>query len=205
MLMELELGLALPNQTPVDIKRHIKQKRESAEAFDNGEIENKKLCLLLWSGQPNEEEDDRRGSQRTDNKRINEEENIIVGWPPINSMRKELLHHHHQQYHGGNWIARFPGRDNNNGARNRMSLLVKVKMEGVAIGRKIDLRLFNSYQALKHTLLHMFSKYLKIDRNGTEYTVLYQDKEGDWLLAGDVPWETFMESVQRMEILRNDS
>nr|GMC56755.1 auxin-responsive protein IAA28-like isoform X1 [Ipomoea batatas] len=39
--------------------------------------------------------------------------------------------------------------------------------------------------------------------NGGEYGIFYQDKVGDWLLAGDVPWQTFMESVQRIEIVRN--
>ncbi|CAA3032650.1 auxin-responsive protein IAA29-like [Olea europaea var. sylvestris] len=171
--MELELGLALPNQTPMKTVSDLKQKCKFAEA---DEIENKKLCLLLWSGQPNEEEDDRRRlTSSTDNKKGSDEGNKIVGWPPINSLRKEMLH----QYHGGN----------NYVVRNRQSLYVKVKMKGVAIGRKIDLRLFDSYQPLKRTLFNMFSKYLKIDRNGSEYTILYQDKEGNWLLAGDVPWE----------------
>ncbi|CAA3019918.1 auxin-responsive IAA29-like [Olea europaea subsp. europaea] len=189
--MELELGLALPNQTPMEMDMEIKRRKcKFAEAFENSDVEDKKLRLLLWSHeQPNEEEDDRSS---TDNKKSNEEEDI-------NSLRKELLHQYQDQ--GGNWnVENF-----NNNVKNRQSLYVKVKMEGVAIGRKIDLRLFDSYQALKRTLLNMFTKYLKIDRNGTEYTILYQDKEGDWLLAGDVPWETFMESVQRMEIIRNDT
>uniref|UniRef100_M1BTY4 Auxin-responsive protein n=2 Tax=Solanum tuberosum TaxID=4113 RepID=M1BTY4_SOLTU len=77
-------------------------------------------------------------------------------------------------------------------------------MEGVAIGRKIDLMLYNSYQILTNTLLQMFHKsHESCDENDGRFTLLYQDKEGDWMLAGDVPWETFMETVQRIQILRN--
>lgn len=80
-------------------------------------------------------------------RKSNEEENI-------NSLRKELLHQYQDQDQGGNWnIENF-----NNNVKDRQSLYVKVKMEGVAIGRKIDLRLFDSYQALKRTLLNMFTK-----------------------------------------------
>lgn len=80
-------------------------------------------------------------------RKSNEEEDI-------NSLRKELLHQYQDQDQGGNWnIENF-----NNNVKDRQSLYVKVKMEGVAIGRKIDLRLFDSYQALKLTLLNMFTK-----------------------------------------------
>lgn len=84
-------------------------------------------------------------------------------------------------------------------------MYVKVKMEGVAIGRKVNLRLYDSYQVLAHDLVQMFTKYLNLDDNhSTRFMILYQDKDGDWMLAGDVPWQTFMESVQRIEIQRNE-
>jgi auxin-responsive protein IAA len=25
--------------------------------------------------------------------------------------------------------------------------------------------------------------------NGSEYVITYEDKDGDWMLVGDVPWE----------------
>ncbi|KAH9612285.1 hypothetical protein KSS87_013646 [Heliosperma pusillum] len=37
-----------------------------------------------------------------------------------------------------------------------------------------------------------------------DYKLTYQDEEGDWLLAGDVPWRTFIQSVQRLKMLRRD-
>ncbi|XP_065617307.1 auxin-responsive protein IAA29 [Quercus suber] len=112
---------------------------------------------------------------------------------------KKQLHQQQQQHQVGR--VKNDGVAERSGGRN--SLYVKVKMEGIAIARKIDLRLFHSYQALTNTLISMFDKEQKIDKNGVNYTLTYQDKEGDWLLAGDVPWQTFIESVQRLGILRN--
>ncbi|KAI3454210.1 hypothetical protein Pfo_010873 [Paulownia fortunei] len=220
-LMELELGLALPNQTPMMVKgldlncgynglemekdKGYKDNYQNPGFVDHehgdDEVESKGLSLLLWSGQPNEE--DGGGQEKWKKLCVNDENNDeenqeIVGWPPINSLRKEYLLHHHQ----GGWMA------NHRADRVipvRSSMYVKVKMAGVPIGRKIDLRLYNSYQALTDTLINMFAKYTKNDSRDGDYAILYQDREGDWMLAGDVPWETFVESVQRMEILRNDN
>ncbi|KAK6118359.1 hypothetical protein DH2020_047930 [Rehmannia glutinosa] len=179
-----------------------KQNRGFVDVDD--EVESKGLSLLLWSGHPNEEDDDNFRKLHVNNENINdgEENEEIVGWPPINSLRKELIHRHHQ----GGWMANHraaPDHRDNNIPVMRSSMYVKVKMEGVPIGRKIDLRLFNSYQALTQTLIDMFAKYTRDESSDGDYTILYQDKEGDWMLAGDVPWETFVESVRRMEILRN--
>jgi len=30
----------------------------------------------------------------------------------------------------------------------------------------------------------------------------YEDKEGDWMLVGDVPWGMFLTSVKRLRIMR---
>ncbi|PPD79225.1 hypothetical protein GOBAR_DD23841 [Gossypium barbadense] len=81
------------------------------------------------------------------------------------------------------------------------SIYVKVKMEGVAITRKIDIKLHQSYQSLTNSLITMFAKDKKCDED--DYILTYQDKEGDWLIAGDIPWQNFVRSVQRMEIVRN--
>jgi auxin-responsive protein IAA len=80
------------------------------------------------------------------------EENHVVGWPPIKSWRKKQLHQHHQ---GGQPIKNDPMARRTGGSN---SLYVKVKMEGVAIARKIDLRLYHSYQTLTNTLIGMFAK-----------------------------------------------
>ncbi|KAK4365773.1 hypothetical protein RND71_013653 [Anisodus tanguticus] len=223
--MELELGLALPSHCPIkyssdlngntidsfddnfaEMKNDINQNPNFSMASDNSnKIERKTLPLLIWNGQPNEEEEDDDGHQnRTVEACYQEfkEENGIVGWPPIKSWRKKLIHGINDE---GGWNTNINHRHiNNDVGPIRNSMYVKVKMEGVAIGRKIDLSLYNSYQLLTNTLLQMFSKSdQSCDENDACFTLSYQDKEGDWMLAGDVPWETFMETVQRIHILRN--
>ncbi|VAI27428.1 unnamed protein product [Triticum turgidum subsp. durum] len=38
--------------------------------------------------------------------------------------------------------------------------------------------------------------------NGSEYVPTYEDKDGDWMLVGDVPWEMFVESCKRLRIMK---
>nr|GMD48717.1 auxin-responsive protein IAA29 [Ipomoea batatas] len=219
--MELELGLA-PAAHFVDRKcfdlnenaafekyevmreQMTMKKRSFDEAFENrgGTGRSQTLALLQWSRQPNEE-DDRNAADRLRNCQVDqrdvEEKGLLVGWPPIRSWRKRQLHNHQ----GGGWVAVTNERIVANGGRN--STFVKVKMEGVAIGRKIDLSLYNSYQVLTNNLINMFSRYQdqECGKNGGGYALLYQDKQGNWLVAGDVPWMTFVGTVHRIEILRS--
>ncbi|XP_071729548.1 auxin-induced protein 22D-like [Rutidosis leptorrhynchoides] len=104
------------------------------------------------------------------------EGNKRFGWPPVKSSRKNLC---------------YCSGDGSN------SMYVKVHMEGDGIARKIDLNLHNSYFSLIHTLANMFKKCNK------DVKLTYQDKEGDWLLAGDVPWGSFIESVQRLKLIKS--
>lgn len=230
--MELQLALALPVHNPVrgfdlnDLERApkevllegsepwscrstgclesekcVKNKRSSEEAFGKIDIGDmtQTLPVMLWSGQPNED-DDRKGRKCRNSYIINKkevQENNLVGWPPITSWRKKQLH----QHQGRQVINNDRAADRSAGGSN--SPFVKVKMEGVLIARKINIRLYHSYQTLTDTLISMFAQYQKNYKDGASYALTYQDKEGDWLLAGDVPWQTFIESVRRLEILRN--
>ncbi|TYG44771.1 hypothetical protein ES288_D11G121600v1 [Gossypium darwinii] len=79
---------------------------------------------------------------------------------------------------------------------NSATFYVKVYMEGIPIGRKVDLLDRRSYCDLIKTLEHMFNTNLiwaEAEVNGDhfeEYHVLtYEDKEGDWMMVGDVPWQ----------------
>ncbi|XP_024034077.1 auxin-responsive protein IAA29 [Citrus clementina] len=201
--MELQLGLALPNHNNPSAgngvgfksRKDAANKRSFQEAFGNYKIrdELQMMPLLLWSGPPDEEDDDRKGQKKRNscnniNKNEEEGEELVVGWPPIQSWRKKLLLHgqHPQQGQVGRRVSKF----------------VKVKMEGVGIARKINLSLYNSFETLANSLIHMFATYQEIEKRGVRYTLTYQDKKGDWLIAEDVPWQTFIESVQRLEILR---
>nr|GMD75518.1 auxin-responsive protein IAA14-like [Ipomoea batatas]GMD80270.1 auxin-responsive protein IAA14-like [Ipomoea batatas] len=78
---------------------------------------------------------------------------------------------------------------------------VKVCMDGAPYLRKVDLKMYESYQQLSDALAKMFSSFTMgmIDfmnerklmdlLNSSEYVPTYEDKDGDWMLVGDVPWE----------------
>ncbi|KAL1312139.1 hypothetical protein AAHE18_16G016400 [Arachis hypogaea] len=38
--------------------------------------------------------------------------------------------------------------------------------------------------------------------NGSEYAPTYEDKDGDWMLVGDVPWDMFTCSCKRLRIVK---
>ncbi|XP_030467220.1 auxin-induced protein 22D [Syzygium oleosum] len=212
--MDLQLGLALPIHDPAKgsepkdqegpYKKWVSNKRCHGEAFE--EDSSGKSQLLAWSGRPNEEDDPcgRRGkfSCSINKFRYNEgadDDDQVVGWPPINSWRKEFIHGHppHRDLHEN---VRPAGKENGEPGHN---MFVKVKMEGVAIVRKINLRTYQSYNSLKGALIAMFSRYNRDEfKDHAGYALTYQDKEGDWLLAGDIPWPNFVESVRRLEIQR---
>ncbi|XP_010544927.1 PREDICTED: auxin-responsive protein IAA30-like [Tarenaya hassleriana] len=87
------------------------------------------------------------------------------------------------------------------------SLYVKVNMEGVPIGRKIDLFALAGYHHLITTLDLMFDTsilWAEEEETCSEKThvLTYADKEGDWMMVGDVPWEMFLSSVRRLKITR---
>ncbi|KAF0933492.1 hypothetical protein E2562_018578 [Oryza meyeriana var. granulata] len=108
----------------------------------------------------------------------------VVGWPPVSSARRAC---------GANYV--------------------KVKKEGDAIGRKVDLALHSSYDELVATLARMFptndhqaEKEMANDdhdrrRDTVGPVVTYEDGDGDWMLVGDVPWDDFERSVKRLKIL----
>ncbi|KAL8129591.1 hypothetical protein V2J09_018746 [Rumex salicifolius] len=105
-----------------------------------------------------------------------EETEEVMGRPPIKSRR--------QRQRGG-----------------AGGLFVKAQMEGVVITRKIDLSLHQSYQTLLSTLLFMFGRG---QESINEYQLTYLDMDGDWLFAADVPWRTFVESVRRIKLQKNE-
>ncbi|KAM3400661.1 hypothetical protein ACQJBY_005486 [Aegilops geniculata] len=102
-------------------------------------------------------------------------------------------------------------------SHGQQSLFVKVYMEGVPIGRKLDLLLLDGYDRLLAVLGRMFkASIIHPDTVGRDHRVVlgekqarhvvtYQDQEGDWLMAGDVPWELFLAGVKKLKIARVDS
>uniref|UniRef100_A0A0D3GIC4 Auxin-responsive protein n=1 Tax=Oryza barthii TaxID=65489 RepID=A0A0D3GIC4_9ORYZ len=46
-------------------------------------------------------------------------------------------------------------------------------------------------------------KYLVDLVTGAEYVPTYEDKDGDWMLVGDVPWKMFVESCKRIRLMKS--
>nr|KYP46364.1 Auxin-induced protein 22B [Cajanus cajan] len=108
----------------------------------------------------------------------------IVGWPPIRSYRKNSL----QEGEGD-------------------GIYVKVSMDGAPYLRKIDLKLYRGYPQLLKALETMFKLTIgeyseREGYKGSEYAPTYEDKDGDWMLVGDVPWDMFMTSCKRLRIMK---
>ncbi|KAG6538530.1 hypothetical protein ZIOFF_003654 [Zingiber officinale] len=129
-------------------------------------------------------------------------DNMAVGWPPVRSFRKNILYVHPEKHVCD--------------SSNSPAAFVKVGMDGAPYLRKVDLKMFNSYQELSMAPQKMFSSFTTSTRmracrnscspgmserdymneskvmnllNGSDYVRTYEDKDGDWMLVGDVPWE----------------
>ncbi|GMI95921.1 indole-3-acetic acid inducible 4, AUXIN INDUCIBLE 2-11 [Hibiscus trionum] len=113
----------------------------------------------------------------------------IVGWPPVQSYRK-----------------------NNSQAKKIefefvSGIYVKVSMDGAPYLRKIDLKVYKGYTELLQALENMFKftigeYYERQGYKGSDYAPTYQDKDGDWMLVGDVPWKMFTTSCKRLRIMK---
>ncbi|KAJ7972715.1 Auxin-responsive protein [Quillaja saponaria] len=128
----------------------------------------------------------------------------VVGWPPVRSYRKNCMLAVQKSSSGGN--ASF----------------VKVSMDGAPYLRKVDLKMSKSYQELSDALGKMFSSFtigncgsqgmkdfmneskLMDLLNSSDYVPTYEDRDGDWMLVGDVPWEMFVESCKRLRIMKGE-
>lgn len=150
----------------------------------------------------------------------------VVGWPPIGSFRKNLAA-------GGSSLSK-PDTKPDETTEERIAakseslktnLFVKINMEGVPIGRKINLSAYNSYEELSFAIDELFKGLLpvqqdlfaagcknkmegsKIDTSSVaksdEYTLLYEDNEGDRMLVGDVPWHMFVSTVKKLLVLKS--
>ncbi|OIT34174.1 PREDICTED: auxin-responsive protein IAA27-like [Nicotiana attenuata] len=133
----------------------------------------------------------------------------VVGWPPIRSFRK-------------NTLATNSSKNNETeGKSGAGSLYVKVSMDGAPYLRKVDLKTYTNYAELSSALEKMFScftigqctsdagreglseSHLMDLLNGSEYVLTYEDKDSDWMLVGDVPWEMFIDSCKRLRIMKS--
>ncbi|KAL1212687.1 Auxin-responsive protein IAA28 [Cardamine amara subsp. amara] len=126
--------------------------------------------------------------QRTSTKDRVEAAAPVVGWPPVRSSRRNLA-------------AQVKEEMKKRESDEEKELYVKINMEGVPIGRKVNLSAFNNYQQLSHAVDQLFSKKDSSALN-RQYTLVYEDTEGDKVLVGDVPWEMFVSTVKRLHVLK---
>ncbi|KAG5523455.1 hypothetical protein RHGRI_035313 [Rhododendron griersonianum] len=128
----------------------------------------------------------------------------VVGWPPVRSFRKNTM------------ATNLTKKSDDDGKSGSGCLYVKVSMDGAPYLRKVDLKTYSNYRELSSALEKMFScftigqcgshglseSHLKDLLHGSEYVLTYEDKDGDWMLVGDVPWEMFIDSCKRMRIMK---
>jgi auxin-responsive protein IAA len=143
-----------------------------------------------------------------------------VGWPPVRSFRKNIVNVQKSNNELPSEAEKSTSGGNGNGNGNGNGAFVKVSMDGAPYLRKVDLKLYKSYQELSDALAKMFSSFT-IDNcgsqvtkdfmnesklidllNGSDYVPTYEDKDGDWMLVGDVPWEMFVQSCKRLRIMK---
>ncbi|KAI7754624.1 hypothetical protein M8C21_014146 [Ambrosia artemisiifolia] len=133
----------------------------------------------------------------------------VVGWPPVRSFRKNIM-------------ATSSKNEEVDGKPCSGALFVKVSMDGAPYLRKVDLRGYSSYQQLSSALEKMFTCFtigqcgsqggpgkgnlseskLRDLLHGSGYVLTYEDKDGDWMLVGDVPWDMFIGSCKRLKIMK---
>ncbi|KAK4281227.1 hypothetical protein QN277_012749 [Acacia crassicarpa] len=204
---ETELRLGLPGNNGGATESEVARKRGFSETESETTVD---LMLNLSSSKESADPTDtlkkEKTLQPTDPAKPPAKAQV-VGWPPVRSFRKNILKNN-------NGEEKEKGSPNNNGN------FVKVSMDGAPYLRKVDLKLYNTYQDLYDALAKMFSSFtigncgsqgmkdfmneskLMNLLNSSDYVPTYEDKDGDWMLVGDVPWEMFVESCKRLRIMK---
>lgn len=146
----------------------------------------------------------------------------VVGWPPIRSFRRNLASTSASKQPPEPQIGEADAK----AALNCKKIpLVKINMDGIPIGRKVDLAACDSYERLSLAVKDLFHGFLQVQRDPSkvertqqgadetifsqlldgsgEYTLVYEDSEGDRMLVGDVPWNVFVSTAKRLKVLRS--
>ncbi|KAI3789750.1 hypothetical protein L2E82_02553 [Cichorium intybus] len=157
-------------------------------------------------------EEKNKASVTTENGRAPPSKAQVVGWPPIRSFRKNTM--------ASNLSKNEDVAERNSGCGG--CLYVKVSMDGAPYLRKVDLKTCKNYSQLSKALEKMFGRFtlgqctsnrllrgqglsesnLKDLLHHDECVLTYEDKDGDWMLVGDVPWEMFVDLCKRLRIMK---
>ncbi|XP_076961159.1 auxin-responsive protein IAA13-like [Bidens hawaiensis] len=152
----------------------------------------------------------------------------VVGWPPVKTYRMNSLlnqakfsKNEGESGTGTSKKKKHVDHENKNdevtAKETGHSGFVKVNMDGLPIGRKVDLNAHDCYETLALALETMFLKACpsftsirgekqqrsRLLDGSSEFVLTYEDKEGDWMLVGDVPWRMFLGTVKRLRIMKN--
>ncbi|KAL5729008.1 hypothetical protein ACHQM5_002021 [Ranunculus cassubicifolius] len=154
----------------------------------------------------------------------------VVGWPPVRSFRKNLASNSSKPALDSQNNGDQPPKETTTNSKQQQQItnkgmFVKINMDGVPIGRKIDIKAYDSYEKLSTAVDELFRDLLAaqkdsgvpgnlnkvenvkeitglLDGSG-EYTLVYEDNEGDRMLVGDDPWEMFASTVMRLRVLKS--
>ncbi|CAL5195549.1 unnamed protein product [Lathyrus oleraceus] len=167
-----------------------------------------------------------------------------VGWPPIRSFRKNIASGSSSKPPTEpRHVVQDKVAASNKPIRNsRKGLFVKINMDGVPIGRKVDINAYDSYEKLSSAVDDLFKSLIEeinlshivfshccsAQRDSScddginkkqeeenkdmmkgsligsgEYSLVYEDNEGDKMLVGDVPWDMFVSTVKRLRVFKS--
>ncbi|XP_051179359.1 auxin-responsive protein IAA12-like isoform X1 [Lolium perenne] len=136
----------------------------------------------------------------------------VVGWPPVRSYRKSCFQaaaskskaHKKAEDASSNSNAPSAAATAAPASTNGGSF-VKVSMDGAPYLRKIDMRMYKGYRELREALEAMFVCFSGADTaasNPCEYAITYEDKDGDLMLVGDVPFDMFSGTCKKLRIIK---
>ncbi|XP_068651681.1 auxin response factor 1-like isoform X1 [Aristolochia californica] len=80
----------------------------------------------------------------------------------------------------------------------------KVHMQGIAVGRAVDLTKFDQYVDLLGKLEEMFNIEGELCGPIKKWQVVYTDDEDDMMMVGDDPWHEFCNMVRKIYIYTRD-
>ncbi|XP_052192178.1 auxin response factor 1-like isoform X2 [Diospyros lotus] len=80
----------------------------------------------------------------------------------------------------------------------------KVHMQGIAVGRAVDLTRLTSYKDLLGKLEEMFEIEGELCGSTKKWQVVYTDNEDDMMMVGDDPWHEFCRMVRKIFIYTNE-
>ncbi|XP_045798857.1 auxin-induced protein 22E-like [Trifolium pratense] len=184
---ELRLGLPGSEDDQQSCNGSIVRSNKRTFSSETTSVQQESIC------KSNNVSSDTSNSSTTSNDHDHDQDTVqpkkvqVVGWPPIRSFRKNSL----QQKK----------------VEDGCGMYVKVSMAGAPYLRKIDLKIFKSYSelliALENLFKCTFGEYSEREGyNGSECAPTYEDKDGDWMLVGDVPWNMFISSCKRLKIVK---